>query len=155
MKTWRIVVPIIVAVVTITLVIFKEYRNGEADSTEPGTLSLEDRISAMAESAEPFVMVFYAAPADFCCEEISLFYGDMLRSAQEVVAALEGKHPYLFIDVNNLSGEDQDDFFSIIKRYSVQDVPSAVVVFSEGLKIKEFYAPFESSAIVAYLQEQQ
>ena len=154
MKTWRIVVLIIVAVVTIGLGILKENRIGGDERTEPGTLSLGDRISAMEESAEPFVLIFYTEPGDFCCEGTRIFYEDMRRSAQEVVTALEGKHPCLFVDVNLLSGEDRDDFLAIVKRYSVDDANSAVVVGSEGSKIKEYYAPFDSPEIVAYLQEQ-
>ena len=154
MKRWRIVVLAVVVVLAITLVVFKEVRGSVTDDAGPVTLTLEDRISVVAESAEPFVLVFHAEPASFCCEDTRLYYEDMRESSRYLVDVLEGVCPCLFIEVNSLSGVDREVFISIVKRYSIQDMNSAVVVGTEGSKVTEFHAPFYPSTILAYMQKQ-
>ena len=155
MKRWRVVALVAAALFMIALVIIKEARIPGSDSAQPGIPTLEETISGIVESAEPSVLVFYAEPADFCCEGTRVFYEDMRRNVQDLVAALEGAHPYLFVDVNSLLAEDRETFISTVKQYSVQDMNSAVVIGADGSKIKEYHAPFDPAAIVTYVQEQR
>ena len=155
MKRWKVVALVAAGMFTIALVIIKETGVPGSDSAQPHMPTLEEKISGIVESAEPSVLVFYAEPADFCCEGTRVFYEDMRRNAKNLVAVLEGAHPSLFVDVNSLLAEDRETFISTVKRYSVQDMNSAVVIGADGSKIKEYYAPFDPAAIIAFLQEQR
>ncbi len=155
MQRWRVVILVTVGVLVVSFVTYKEVRRSAGETVPAEVSELDRQILDARESSEPYVLVFYAEPSDFCCEGTRIYYEDIRKNTEDLVAALDGAYAYVFFDLNTLAEEDRKTCFEMLHRYSIRGMSIAAVVGRDGSKIEEFHAPYDPPAIVAYLAEKQ
>ncbi|MGM0366562.1 MAG: TlpA family protein disulfide reductase [Actinomycetota bacterium] len=127
----------------------EEVSRGSQIQEEP--LTLEQKYELILESGKPSIIVF-SYDAD-CCESTRIFFENYNSQVYEIMEEYGGDFDTFFINTGILSSQDMKITLEIAQENGVVNLPSILILDSEGKVSKVLAGPFEKEELEAAIQE--